>query len=88
MGRMFQLHRVARRHRNTRGRTATTFTPGCLRRCHTGSALGSERSRIITPNFIAVALFAALIVSGILDEFAPLWVVLLVSLAVGVAVFI
>jgi hypothetical protein len=42
----------------------------------------------MTPNFIAVALFAAFIVGGILDEIAPLWAVVLVGLAVAVVAFV
>jgi hypothetical protein len=42
----------------------------------------------MTPNAIAVALFAAFVVGGILAEIVPLWVVVLVGLAVGAAAFI
>jgi hypothetical protein len=41
----------------------------------------------MTPNAIAVALFAAFVVGGILAEVVPLWVVVLVGLAVGAAAF-
>ena len=42
----------------------------------------------MTPYAIAVALFAAFVVGGILGRAVPLWVVVLVGLAVGVAVFV
>jgi len=41
----------------------------------------------MTPNAIAVALFAAFVVGGIVAEVVPLWVVVLVGLAVGAAAF-
>jgi hypothetical protein len=42
----------------------------------------------MTSNFIAVALFAAFVVGGILGEIVPLWAVVLVGLAVAVAAFV
>jgi hypothetical protein len=42
----------------------------------------------MTPNSIAVALFAAFCVGGILNEIAPLWAVVLVGLALGAAAFV
>jgi hypothetical protein len=42
----------------------------------------------MTPHAIAVALFAAFVVGGVLGRAVPLWVVVLVGLAVGVAVFV
>ncbi|MGZ4619536.1 MAG: hypothetical protein ACXV3F_12635 [Frankiaceae bacterium] len=42
----------------------------------------------MTPNAIAVALFAAFVVGGILGEVVPLWAVVLVGLGVGIAVFL
>lgn len=42
----------------------------------------------MTPHAIAVALFAAFVVGGILGRAVPLWVVVLVGLAVGAAVFV
>jgi hypothetical protein len=41
----------------------------------------------MTPHAIAVALFAAFVVGGIVAEVVPLWVVVLVGLAVGAAAF-
>jgi hypothetical protein len=42
----------------------------------------------MTPNAIAVALFAAFVVGGVLGRAVPLWAVVLVGLAVGIAVFV
>jgi hypothetical protein len=42
----------------------------------------------MTPYAIAVALFAAFVVGGVLAEAVPLWVVVLAGLAVGAAVFV
>jgi hypothetical protein len=42
----------------------------------------------MTPNAIAVALFAAFVVGGIVAEVVPLWVVVLIGLAVGAAAFV
>ncbi|HUD77071.1 MAG TPA: hypothetical protein VMR00_04410 [Streptosporangiaceae bacterium] len=42
----------------------------------------------MTPNAIAVALFAALVVGGVLGRAVPLWAVVLVGLAIGLAVFV
>jgi hypothetical protein len=42
----------------------------------------------MTPYAIAVALFAAFVVGGILGRAVPLWVVVVVGLAVGAAVFV
>jgi hypothetical protein len=42
----------------------------------------------MTPHAIAVALFAAFVVGGVLGRAVPLWVVVLVGLVVGVAVFV
>jgi hypothetical protein len=42
----------------------------------------------MTPNAIAVALFAALVVGGVLGRAVPLWAVVIVGLAVGIAVFV
>jgi Flp pilus assembly protein TadB len=41
----------------------------------------------MTPHAIAVALFAAFVVGGIVAEVVPLWVVVLVGLAVGAVAF-
>jgi hypothetical protein len=41
----------------------------------------------MTPYAIAVALFAAFVVSGVLGRAVPLWVVVVAGLAVGAAVF-
>ena len=42
----------------------------------------------MTPHAIGVALFAAFVVGGILAKVVPLWVVVLVGLVVGAAVFV
>jgi hypothetical protein len=42
----------------------------------------------MTPYAIAVALFAAFVVGGILGRAVPLWVVVLVGVVVGAAVFV
>ncbi len=42
----------------------------------------------MTPHAIAVALFAAFVVGGVLGRAVPLWGVVLAGLAVGLAVFI
>jgi hypothetical protein len=42
----------------------------------------------MTPYAIAVALFAAFVVGGVLAKAAPLWVVVLAGLVVGAAVFV
>jgi hypothetical protein len=42
----------------------------------------------MTPYAIAVALFAAFVVGGVLGKVVPLWVVVVVGLAVGAAVFV
>lgn len=42
----------------------------------------------MTANAIAVALFAAFVVGGVLGRAVPLWVVVLVGLAVGIIVFV
>jgi hypothetical protein len=42
----------------------------------------------MTPYAIAVALFAAFVVGGVLGRAVPLWVVVVVGLAVGAAVFV
>jgi hypothetical protein len=49
--------------------------------------MGADGPVPMTPNAIAVALFAAFIVGGILAKVVPLWVVVLVGLAVGAAAF-
>ena len=52
------------------------------------AAPGERGPVAMTPYAIAVALFAAFVVGGILGRAAPLWVVALVGLAVGIVVFI
>ena len=47
--------------------------------------MGADGPVPMTPNAIAVALFAAFVVGGIVAEAMPLWVVVLVGLAVGAA---
>jgi hypothetical protein len=39
----------------------------------------------MTPNALAVALFAAFVVGGVVAEVVPLWLVVLLGLAVGAA---
>lgn len=48
---------------------------------------GAARPAPMTPHAIAVALFAAFVVGGILANAAPLWVVAVVGLAVGAIAF-
>ena len=54
----------------------------------TDPAPGERRPVAMTPYAIAVALFAAFVVGGILAKVVPLWVVVLVGLVVGAAVFV
>jgi hypothetical protein len=42
----------------------------------------------MTPNAIAVALFAAFVVGGILAVIMPLWAVVLIGLAIGAGAFV
>ncbi len=49
---------------------------------------GTRRPVAMTPYAIAVALFAAFVVGGILAKAVPLWVVAVISLAIGAAVFV
>ena len=42
----------------------------------------------MTPNAIAVALFAAFVVGGTLGEIVPMWVVVLFGLVVGGVAFV
>jgi hypothetical protein len=42
----------------------------------------------MTPYAIAVALFAAFVVGGVLGKAVPLWVVVVAGLGVGAAVFV
>jgi hypothetical protein len=42
----------------------------------------------MTPYAIAVALFAAFVVGGVLGRAVPLWAVVVAGLAVGAAVFV
>jgi len=46
------------------------------------------RPPAMTPYAIAVALFAAFVVGGVLGKAVPLWVVVLAGLAVGAVVFV
>ncbi len=52
------------------------------------SKLPAANAPPMTPHAIAVALFAAFVVGGVLGKAAPLWVVVVAALAVGAAVFI
>src|SRR5512135_3862249 len=49
---------------------------------------GRRPCRAVTPNAIAVAVFAAFVVGGILGEVVPLWAVVLVGLVGGAAAFV
>ena len=51
-------------------------------------APGERRPVAMTPYAIAVALFAAFVVGGILAKAVPLWLVAVIGLAIGAAVFI
>jgi hypothetical protein len=52
------------------------------------AAPGERRPVAMTPHAIAVALFAAFVVGGILGKAVPLWLVAVLGLAVGAAVFV
>jgi hypothetical protein len=49
---------------------------------------GEGRPVAMTPYAIAVALFAAFVVGGILAKAVPLWLVAVIGLAIGAAVFV
>jgi hypothetical protein len=49
---------------------------------------GERRPVALTPYAIAVALFAAFVVGGILAKAVPLWLVAVIGLAIGAAVFV
>jgi hypothetical protein len=49
---------------------------------------GERRPVAMTPYAIAVALFAAFMVGGILAKAVPLWLVAVIGLAIGAAVFV
>ncbi len=49
---------------------------------------GERRPVAMTPYAIAVALFAAFVVGGILAKAVPLWLVSVIGLAIGAAVFV
>jgi len=51
-------------------------------------APGERRPVAMTPYAIAVALFAAFVVGGILAKVVPLWLVAVLGLVVGAAVFV
>lgn len=51
-------------------------------------APGTHRPVTMTPYAIAVALFAAFVVGGILAKAVPLWLVAVLGLVVGAAVFV
>ena len=51
-------------------------------------APGERRPVAMTPYAIAVALFAAFVVGGILAKAVPLWLVAVIGLAIGAAVFV
>ncbi len=52
------------------------------------AAPGERRPVAMTPHAIAVALFAAFVVGGILAKAVPLWLVAVIGLAIGAAVFV
>jgi hypothetical protein len=49
---------------------------------------GDRRPVAMTPYAIAVALFAAFVVGGILAKAVPLWLVAVIGLGIGAAVFV
>jgi len=49
---------------------------------------GERRPVAMTPYAIAVALFAAFVVGGILAKVVPLWLVAVLGLVAGAAVFV
>jgi hypothetical protein len=51
-------------------------------------ATGERRPVAMTPYAIAVALFAAFVVGGIIGRAVPLWLVAVLGLVVGGAVFV
>jgi hypothetical protein len=51
-------------------------------------APGERRPVAMTPYAIAVALFAAFVVGGILGKVVPLWLVAVLGLVAGAAVFV
>jgi hypothetical protein len=52
------------------------------------AAPGERRPVALTPLAIAVALFAAFVVGGILAKVVPLWLVAVLGLVAGAAVFV
>jgi hypothetical protein len=52
------------------------------------AAPGERRPVAMTPYAIAVALFAAYVVGGILAKAVPLWLAAVIGLAIGAAVFV
>lgn len=52
------------------------------------AAPAERRPVAMTPYAIAVALFAAFVVGGILGKAIPLWLVAVIGLAIGAAVFV
>ncbi len=52
------------------------------------AARAERRPVAMTPYAIAVALFAAFVVGGILAKAVPLWLVAVIGLAIGAAVFV
>ena len=52
------------------------------------AAPGERRPVAMTPYAIAVALFAAFVVGGILGKAIPLWLVAVLGLVIGAAVFV
>jgi hypothetical protein len=52
------------------------------------AAPDQRRPVAMTPHTIAVALFAAFVVGGILGEAVPLWLVAVLCVAIGAAIFV
>jgi hypothetical protein len=52
------------------------------------AAAGERRPVAMTPYAIAVALFAAFVAGGILAKVVPLWLVAVLGLVAGAAVFV
>ena len=70
----------------TRKPAARTRKPATADQKPAGPA--ERRPVAMTPYAIAVALFAAFVVGGILAKAVPLWLVAVIGLAIGAAVFV
>jgi hypothetical protein len=70
----------------TRKPAARTRKPAAAEQKAAGPT--ERRPVAMTPYAIAVALFAAFVVGGILAKAVPLWLVAVIGLAIGAAVFV